>query len=258
MTQSESGSPQVTDQKTQLSAMFDDALPAAECELLARRVSADPALQQQWSRYALIGAALRGDPISVRSARDSVAARVQAALASEAPVDAAVAPARRHWTKPLLASGIAAGVAALSLVWLQRTPVTPGDAAPAVAASGAVVAEPVEVVTPAPAFASLGQGAADAEIVLAPAAAGEPDSYVVPAVPAATGRPMSSAQLANFVVAHSEFSGSLSRRGMLSALVAGDGSVVPAETAPAAPSTSPDVAPSVPASVAPRTREDAP
>jgi hypothetical protein len=269
MTQSESGSPQVTDQTSQLSALFDDALPAAECDLLARRLSADPALQRQWSRYALIGAALRGDPISARAAGDSVAARVQAALASEAPaavqVEAAVAPARRHWTKPLLASGIAAGVAALSLVWLQRTPGTPGDAAPAVAASGAAaasVAESVEVVTPASAFASLGQGAADAEVVLAPAAAGEPDSYVVPAVPAATGRPMSSAQLANFVVAHSEFSGSLSRRGMLSALVAGDGSVVPVETVPSAPGVSPGVSPSVDPTVAPNVppggREDAP
>jgi negative regulator of sigma E activity len=240
MTQSQSGSPPVTDQTSQLSAMFDDALPAAECELLARRVSADPALQQQWSRYAVIGAALRGDPISARPVGGSVAARVQAALAAE-PSEAAqdpeiqVAPARQRWTRPLLATGIAAGVAALSLLWLQRTPETTGDM-PAMAASGAAaapLAAPVEVVAPAPAFAAVGQGGADAEVVLAPAAAGEPDSYVVPALPASPGRPMSSAQLANFVVAHSEFSGSLSRRGMLSALVAGEGSVAADEAAPA-------------------------
>ena len=44
---------------SQLSAMFDGALPAAECELLARRLVRDEALRAQWSRYALIGAALR-------------------------------------------------------------------------------------------------------------------------------------------------------------------------------------------------------
>lgn len=243
MTQSQSGSPQVTDQASQLSAMFDDALPAAECDLLVRRVSADPALQQQWSRYAVIGAALRGDPICVRPAGDSVAARVQAALASEpsAPVQGSpvqAVPARQRWTKPLLATGIAAGVAALSLVWLQRTPATTGDALPVMAANGVAAVDPampVEVVAPAPAFAAVGQSAADAEVVLAPAAAGEPDSYVVPALPASPGRPMSSAQLANFVVAHSEFSGSLSRRGMLSALVAGDASVAPVEVPPPPP-----------------------
>lgn len=236
MTQSQSGSPPVTDQSSQLSAMFDDALPAAECDLLARRVSADPALRQQWSRYAVIGAALRGDPISAHPAGVSVAARVQAALAAE-PSEAAqhpeiqIASARQRWTRPLLATGIAAGVAALSLLWLQRTPETTGEAMPAMAASG--VAAPVEVVAPAPTLAAAGPGGADAEVVLAPAAAGEPDSYVVPALPAVPGRPMSSAQLANFVVAHSEFSGSLSRRGMLSALVAGDGSVAADEAAPA-------------------------
>jgi negative regulator of sigma E activity len=250
MTQSQSGSPQVPDQTSQLSAMFDDALPAAECELLARRVSADQALQQQWDRYAVMGAALRGDPICARPGAASVAARVQAALASE-PATAAASEERQsaprqRWTRPLLASGIAAGVAALSLLWLQRTPEATGDTMPVMAASGAagaLPAAPVEVVAPAPAFAAVGQSAADAEVVLAPAAAGEPDSYVVPALPASPGRPMSSAQLANFVVAHSEFSGSLSRRGMLSALVAGDASVTPVEPRPAPDATVPVEAP---------------
>ena len=44
---------------SQLSAMFDGQLASAECELLARRLSRDEALRGQWSRYALIGAALR-------------------------------------------------------------------------------------------------------------------------------------------------------------------------------------------------------
>jgi hypothetical protein len=245
MTQSESGSPQVTDQASQLSAMFDDALPAAECELLARRVSGDPALQQQWGRYAMIGAALRGDPICARPAADGVAARVRAALAAEAPrTPTLVEPGRQRWAKPLLATGIAAGVAALSLVWLQRMPIESGGAEPALVASvpaAATDANPVETVTPA----AGGRDGIDAEVVLAPAMAGEPDSYVVPALPASQARPLSSAQLANFVVAHSEFSGSLSRRSVLSALVAGDDSVAatPAPTGPVPAAAAPTEAP---------------
>ena len=46
---------------SQLSAMFDGELTAAECELLARRLVRDEALRGQWSRYALIGAALRAE-----------------------------------------------------------------------------------------------------------------------------------------------------------------------------------------------------
>ena len=46
--------------ESQLSAMFDDELPQGECELLARRLSRDAALQARWSRYAAIAAAVRG------------------------------------------------------------------------------------------------------------------------------------------------------------------------------------------------------
>jgi negative regulator of sigma E activity len=220
--------------------MFDDALPSAECELLARRLASDPALQRQWARYSLIGAALRGDPLcgSRGAARAALldgggfAARVQAALASELGIEAREPPdaaarvaagsataamvAPRRWWKPAAATGIAASVAALSLVWLQRDV---GEV-PAVAAAPAG-ADAIEVV--APQVAAVAATAGAAEVVLAPARTGEPESYVVPALPAATVRPVASSQLANFVVAHSEFSGSLSRRSVLSALVSGEG-----------------------------------
>ena len=66
---------------SQLSAMFDGELSAAECELLARRLSRDEALRAQWSRYALMGAALRAE----RGVKlhDRVARRVQAQIALE-------------------------------------------------------------------------------------------------------------------------------------------------------------------------------
>ena len=43
---------------SQLSAMFDDELSSAECELLARRLSRDGELTARWGRYAVIGAAI--------------------------------------------------------------------------------------------------------------------------------------------------------------------------------------------------------
>lgn len=240
MTQSGAKSPAeidaVSSQASQLSAMFDDALPPAECELLARRLSSDSALQCQWARYALIGAALRRDPLcgSRAATRQSVleggalAARVQAALAAEpalvlrdASADSLIvavgtapvaASAPRRWWKPLAATGIAAGVAALSLLWLQHDvgEVSSIAAAPAGAAATEVVAPQLAAVEPA-------------EVVLAPVGSAEPESYVVPVPPAVAVRPVASAQLANFVVAHSEFSGSLARRSVLSALVSGEG-----------------------------------
>ena len=46
---------------SQLSAMFDDELPATECELLARRLARDEQLRGRWGRYAAIGACIRGE-----------------------------------------------------------------------------------------------------------------------------------------------------------------------------------------------------
>ena len=62
--------------------MFDGELPAAECELLARRLTRDEVLRSQWSRYSLIGAALRAE--RGVTLHDRVAWRVQSQVAQEA------------------------------------------------------------------------------------------------------------------------------------------------------------------------------
>ena len=67
---------------TQLSAMFDGELPGAECELLARRLTRDEALRAQWSRFSMIGAALRAE--RGVALHDRVACRVQSVVAKEA------------------------------------------------------------------------------------------------------------------------------------------------------------------------------
>ncbi len=132
----------LTERDSQLSAMFDGELSAAECELLARRLTRDEALRGQWSRFALIGAALRAE----RGVKlhDRVADRVQATLAQEptygdASTEADVAAwpgvccrvrqqdrvadgAYERWmrfARPVVGASIAAGVAAMSILWLR-------------------------------------------------------------------------------------------------------------------------------------------
>ncbi|HPF28213.1 MAG TPA: sigma-E factor negative regulatory protein [Steroidobacteraceae bacterium] len=223
---------------SQLSAMYDDELPAAECELLARRLARDAALRKQWGRYALIGAALRSD----RSVRldDGVPRRVAGAIAGDAP-EAAVEPladaAMRHaagsqhvaaargaaltrWLRPAAGVGIAASVAAAAIFLLRaEAPMQttePQVAAAAVSAPASLVADasdPVQIGQPSAAAVELRDN-------------GEPVRYVTPQVNASVSSALvPSAQLANYVVAHSEVSGPLSRRIVLSGLVASDAAV---------------------------------
>ncbi|MFZ0499752.1 MAG: sigma-E factor negative regulatory protein, partial [Steroidobacteraceae bacterium] len=65
---------------SQLSAMFDNELPAAECELMARRLSRDPDLKARWGRYAVMGAVIRAERGVTLDG--TVAGRVSAALSS--------------------------------------------------------------------------------------------------------------------------------------------------------------------------------
>ncbi len=213
---------------SQLSAMFDGELPAGECELLARRLAKDESLRAQWSRYALIGAALRAERGVVL--HDRVAWRVQNALAQEpsygevASTDGAAAArnaaatstrksvsASERWlrfARPVAGASIAAGVAAVSILWLQNQ-------------EGPV---PMMANTEAPSVAmEAGQGANAPDATAAPntISNGEPDRYVTPQ-PRTQTSIAPPARLANYVVAHSEYSGPLSRRLALLGLVATD------------------------------------
>jgi len=218
---------------SQLSAMFDGELTAAECELLARRLVRDEALRGQWSRYALIGAALRAERGVVL--HDRVAWRVQSAIAQEptygdsASADANVSASRpavvaqssgaltreNRWmrfARPAFGAGIAAGVAALSILWLRGQP---GDESQVLAAAEA----PVQHIVLAP------EAAAPRVAMTTPQnpreTAGTSGDYSTP--PAGSTNSLAPpARLANYVVAHSEYSGPLSRRLALSGLVAGE------------------------------------
>jgi sigma-E factor negative regulatory protein RseA len=225
---------------SQLSAMFDGELPGVECELLARRLTRDEALRAQWSRFSMIGAALRAE--RGVALHDRVAWRVQSVVAQDptygdGTVDAAATSTRtpvlvpsegslqgsgvERWmrfARPVAGAGIAAGVAALSIFWLrtQDEPQTLAGINP--------VTESI-VLAPDTAATTVARNTPPA--VEARPSNGEPERYVTPA-PSSSASIVPPARLANYVVAHSEYSGPLSRRMALLGLVATDPSEVAA------------------------------
>jgi sigma-E factor negative regulatory protein RseA len=187
---------------SQLSAMFDDELAAAECELLARRLSRDEQLKARWGRYAVIGAAIRSE----RGVRLNapLAGRVSALILAEPALAGSATPhgARQRglrWWQPVAGVAVAAGVAAVSILWLRtETPL-------------AVTAQNIPpAANPAPAVA------------VNPLTPGGPNSYVVPQAPAVRAVVVPSTELANYVVAHSMFSAPVARRNLLSAFMTGE------------------------------------
>jgi sigma-E factor negative regulatory protein RseA len=195
---------------SQLSAMYDDELPPAECELLARRLSRDEQLKARWGRYAVMGAVIRAE----RGLRLNapLAGRVSAVLLREpelGSVPTRLPPRSRvRWWQPLAATAVAAGVAAISIVWLRAQaplaggPLTSQLAAPAVA----VPLNPN-----------------------GPAASASADSYVVPRPPKVAPMTVPSTELANYVVAHSMFSSPVARRNLLSAFMTSEPGTAVAE-----------------------------
>ena len=180
---------------SQLSAMFDDELPPGECELLARRLSRDAVLQARWSRYAAIGAAVRGGNVHLSG---RVAQKVSVAIVAESALASTPLPRARDgaraaslWLRGIAGVAVAASVAALSILWLQ----------------GGYSDAPAPLVARAPA-------------PVAPAAETRA-SYVVPRS-AEQRMTVPATELANYVVAHSEFSTPVSRRNLLSALMASE------------------------------------
>ncbi|HXY76770.1 MAG TPA: sigma-E factor negative regulatory protein [Steroidobacteraceae bacterium] len=180
---------------SQLSAMFDDELPSAECELLARRLSRDGELKARWGRYAVLGAAIRAE----RGVRlnAALAGRVSALLITEpalaTPTVARASPVR--WWQPVAAVSLAAGVAALSILWLRTQ--SPG----------------------APLSARADRPAPSQGVNTGVRSSSSPYIYTVPQAPAARPVVVPSTELANYVVAHSMFSSQVERHNLLSAFM---------------------------------------
>jgi sigma-E factor negative regulatory protein RseA len=225
---------------SQLSAMFDGELPQAECELLARRLTRESATAV-------------GGQVRVLSVADRVAQRMGAvaALANGSESGADLSENRfqmrdriRRWGQPLAGVGVAAGVAALSIFWLQSRVTDNALALSAQLAASQADANNGEVVLGGNELPDLRQqlgsnlslvtvgGAVTAQASRpnqrsnnrALASNGEPERYTVPTPGRDQGAAFAAAQFANYVVAHSEYAAPLNRRSVLSALVAGESS----------------------------------
>ncbi len=211
--------------ESQLSAMFDDELPAPECELLARRLARDEQLRRRWGHYAAIGACIRGQPgVQLETA---LASKVSAAVKQEAT--ASGEPAAGHqprrffnpWLTSVAGFASAAAVAALAILWMRAE--GPARLAQNRPAPPAVVAPPsVTAAAPAPQLLATVQPEPARSASPPLRSAGEPDSYVTPAAASEAPVLVPPTELANYIVAHSVYSGPLMRRNALSALVGGD------------------------------------
>lgn len=99
----------------QLSALTDGELDSQEIDLLVRRLERDEELAARWTRYHLIGEAMRNN--LPEQLPFDLTARVSAAIAEEAPV-VAPAVATQRWKRPVVGLALAASVAAAALIGL--------------------------------------------------------------------------------------------------------------------------------------------
>lgn len=201
---------------SQVSALFDGELPHDQAELVTRRVLKDPSLRAEWGRYALIGACVRGEPLTLAMNRSDLAARLRTRLAAEAAVSSVEAADSGMATDPrrgsllrrgVLGGAIAASVALVSLALVNSMAPAPG--VPAVApVQMAQQAEPAQVVAPQPAATPPLQVARDSA----------PPSYTTPVDDSPARR---SAPLFNYVAAHSDVAVSAVRLAPLSSVMGG-------------------------------------
>lgn len=208
--------------ESQLSAMFDGELPATECELLSRRIDRDENLRARWSRYALIGAAMRSEPVA--TAPSGFARRVSAALRG-VEAKPRLARGRKMLLSAALSASLVVTVAGVSISLLRGAAVDLGAGAVAQAVTGSGTAGGALPLAP---MAGGREVATVAHIVEAPSLVaarrsgnGEPVSYVTP-VSMASGNTALRTELADLIVAHSEYSTPLMRRNLLSALVSNE------------------------------------
>jgi len=233
---------------TQLSAMFDGELTGGECELIARRLARDEALRSQWSRYSMIGAAIRAE--RGVALHDRVAWRVQSVISQEPAYGdgadiggtnartAAVVPAevrrhatRRHWnrvTRPLAGAAIAASVAAAAILFL-RFQGAPAQLVADSAANPAAISTPAIVLSPEQRSAVAAGRVPSERVALVTPSTGDAALYSTPPPNSSQSNIAPPASLANYVVAHSEFSGPISRRMALLGILASENGAASAQ-----------------------------
>ncbi|HEY5720594.1 MAG TPA: sigma-E factor negative regulatory protein [Gammaproteobacteria bacterium] len=127
------------DRQQQLSAFLDGELAGPAAERLLGELTGDPALRAAWTRYHLIGTALRRG-VPERFDPD-LPVRVAAAIGDSLPDEVAPAAAggdAQPWLKPAAGLALAASVAALAIFGVRLVQV-PESSAPALAGVAAQV-----------------------------------------------------------------------------------------------------------------------
>ena len=199
----------------QLSALLDGELPPEETALLFRRFRREPELAQRLERYRLYGDYLRGQEDNAsRDLSQKIGALV--AIEPELP-DVRLSPADPlGWRSALSGLGVAASVAAFS-VWLIHHGAMLNSRPAVVAKAAPIMSNPNQVIPrSAPLSLPAAVVAATSEMDMAPK---EPVSYVTPEARGGL-QAIPEAELARYVVAHSEVSTPLSSRDVLIHLVA--------------------------------------
>jgi sigma-E factor negative regulatory protein RseA len=180
----------------QLSACLDGELPAAELDLLLKRLQRTPELREALGRYTVIGEALRHSKpvVASRSFADRVLAAVdqEPAAARRAP---RVSPVMLRRLTPIAGFGVAATVAAIAILSVQRADVTSEQ------------------------LATSDRGGTP---VAAVALNDEKPSNIVPTSTSQQSAFVPATRLTNYVVAHSEYSSPLARRSVLTGVLAED------------------------------------
>ncbi len=134
----------MTDRNERLSALVDSELPPGEIEAALAELAAEPALRDTWSRYQLIGTAIRRGVPDVLDPR--LAARIAAAVDAAEPetgsddIEAPSPDGRQpaggaRWRRTLGGLAMAASVAAVALYGVRfvTAPVPEAPGAPALA-----------------------------------------------------------------------------------------------------------------------------
>ena len=184
--------------REQISAFLDGELPAAESELLLKRLLRDTQLRDSFGRYALIGEAMRGARhVSLR--RDFTTS-VNGAIDGEVVSAAAniPAPGGRKWWRPMAGAAVAASVAVVAVVALQqRAVVAPANVTVTAAAAPRATAVPAPVLV------------RNREAL----------SYTVPNANGAAPNAIAGARLTNYVFAHSQYPSLLGQRDVMTDLI---------------------------------------
>jgi len=173
----------------QLSALLDGELPAAELELLLTRLDREPDRRSTLARYAMIGECLRTG--AAVPAALQVAEQVHVRLEAEAARPGA-RPGRHRFRGGRLVAAVAASLALVAVLRVANGPQAPGQQLADAVAPGVASPDTLAVIEP---VANVG------------------------AVATRRLEPRAAARLTTYLMAHSEYAGTISRSNFDSRLV---------------------------------------